>query len=51
MDLGITGRRAIACAASKGLGNCAIALVGEGVAITINARGTEALEATAEEIR
>ena len=52
MDLGITGRRAIVCAASKGLGKgCAMALAGEGVAFTINARGTEALEATAEEIR
>ncbi len=35
MDLGITGRRAIVCAASKGLGKgCAMALAGEGVAIT-----------------
>jgi 3-oxoacyl-[acyl-carrier protein] reductase len=52
MDLGIKGRKAIVCAASKGLGKaCAIALAREGVAVTINARGKEALEATAEEIR
>ncbi|MCZ6524574.1 MAG: SDR family oxidoreductase [Alphaproteobacteria bacterium] len=52
MDLGIKGKRAIVCAASKGLGKgCAMALAGEGVAVTINARGAEALEATAEEIR
>ena len=52
MDLGIAGRRAIVCAASKGLGRaCAMALAAEGVALVINARGREALEATASEIR
>lgn len=52
MDLGIAGRRAIVCAASKGLGKaCALALAREGVAVTITARGAELLEATAEEIR
>jgi 3-oxoacyl-[acyl-carrier protein] reductase len=52
MDLGITGRHAIVCAASKGLGRaCALALAGEGVELTINARGRDALEATAQEIR
>jgi len=52
MDLGIAGRKAIVCAASKGLGRaCAFSLAREGVAITINARGVEALEATAAEIR
>ena len=52
MDLGIAGRKAIVCAASKGLGRaCAMALAENGVALTINARGREALEATAEEIR
>lgn len=52
MDLGIAGRRALVCAASKGLGKaCALALAREGVAVTITARGAEALEATAEEIR
>lgn len=52
MDLGIRGKRAIVCAASKGLGKgCAMALAGEGVDLVINARGADALEATAEEIR
>ena len=52
MDLGIGGKRAIVCAASKGLGKgCAVALAGEGVDLVLNARGAEALEATAEEIR
>jgi 3-oxoacyl-[acyl-carrier protein] reductase len=52
MDLGLKGRTAIVCAASKGLGKaCAAALAREGVAITIAARGREALEATAAEIR
>jgi NAD(P)-dependent dehydrogenase (short-subunit alcohol dehydrogenase family) len=52
MDLGISGRRALVCAASKGLGKaCALALSREGVAVTITARGAEALEATAAEIR
>jgi len=42
MDLGITGRRALVCAASKGLGRgCAEALAREGVDVTILAR-TEA---------
>lgn len=52
MDLGIRGRRAIVCAASKGLGRgCAEALAAEGVELVINARGAEALEATAGAIR
>lgn len=52
MDLGIAGRRALVCAASKGLGKAsALALAREGVHLTITARGTDALEATAEEIR
>jgi 3-oxoacyl-[acyl-carrier protein] reductase len=52
MDLGITGRWALVCAASKGLGKgCARALVGEGVNVVITARGVEALEATAAELR
>jgi 3-oxoacyl-[acyl-carrier protein] reductase len=52
MDFGIKGRKAIVCAASKGLGKgCALALAREGVELVINARGREALEATAEEIR
>ena len=52
MDLGIEGKTALVCAASKGLGKgCAMALAAEGVSLTITARGKEALEATAEEIR
>src|SRR3954454_21572474 len=52
MDLGIKGRKAIVCAASKGLGRaCAMALAHEGVEVVITARGAEALERTAEEIR
>ncbi len=52
MDLGIKGRWALVCAASKGLGKgCAVALAGEGVNVVITARGTDALEATANEIR
>ena len=52
MDLGIKGRSALVCAASKGLGKgCALALAREGVNLVITARGREALEATADEIR
>lgn len=51
MDLGIKGRKAIVCAASKGLGKgCAMALAREGVDVTICARGADALNATAKEI-
>jgi 3-oxoacyl-[acyl-carrier protein] reductase len=52
MDLGIQGKWALVCAASKGLGKgCAQALVREGVNVVITARGAEALEATAAELR
>lgn len=52
MDLGISGKRAIVCASSKGLGRgCAMALAGAGVDLVLNARGAEALEKTAQEIR
>lgn len=52
MDFGINGKRALVCAASKGLGRgVAEALAGEGVALVLNARGAEALEATAAHIR
>jgi 3-oxoacyl-[acyl-carrier protein] reductase len=51
MDLGIKGRRAIVCGASKGLGKgCAEALAREGVEVTICARGADALNATAKEL-
>ena len=43
---------AFVCAASKGLGRgCAEALAAEGVDLVINARGADALEATAAAIR
>ena len=52
MDLGIEGKWALVCAASKGLGKgCAAALVREGVNVVITARGADALEATAAELR
>ena len=52
MDLGIAGRRAIVCAASKGLGRaCATALARNGVEVTITARTAETLEETAADIR
>lgn len=52
MDLGLVGKRALVCASSKGLGRgCAEALAAEGVHLVMNARGAEALEATAASIR
>ena len=52
MDLGIQGKWALVCAASKGLGKgCAQALAQEGVNVVITARGDAALQATAAELR
>jgi len=52
MDLGIQGKRALVCAASKGLGRgCALALAREGVGVTLVARGQAALDAALEELR
>ncbi len=52
MDLGISGKRALVCASSKGLGlGCAEALAAAGVDVVMNARGAEALEASAKAIR
>lgn len=52
MDLGIKGKTALVCASSKGLGRgCAEALAEAGVSLVLNARGAEALEATAQHIR
>jgi 3-oxoacyl-[acyl-carrier protein] reductase len=52
MDLGLSKRTALVCGASKGLGlGCAQSLAREGVAVTIVARGAEALEAAAAAIR
>ncbi len=51
MDMGIEGKWALVCAASKGLGKgCARALVQEGVNVVITARGEAALSATAAEL-
>ena len=51
MDLGIKGKWALVCGASKGLGlGCAQALVGEGVNVLIVARGAAALEAAASKL-
>lgn len=48
MDLGIKGKWALVCGASKGLGfGCAQALVQEGVNVLIVARGTQSLEQAA----
>jgi len=51
VDLGIAGKWALVCGASKGLGfGCAQALVREGVNVIIVARGNEALEAAVEKL-
>jgi 3-oxoacyl-[acyl-carrier protein] reductase len=51
MDLGIAGKKAIVCAASKGLGRgCALALARNGAQLFITARTAEVLGATAREI-
>jgi 3-oxoacyl-[acyl-carrier protein] reductase len=48
MDLGLKGKWALVCGASKGLGlGCAQALVAEGVNVLIVARGAEVLQQTA----
>jgi 3-oxoacyl-[acyl-carrier protein] reductase len=52
MNFGLDNKTALVCAASKGLGyGCALALAGEGVALTIVARGADALEEAAERLR
>ena len=52
MDLGIKGKWALVCGASKGLGlGCATALVKEGVSVVIVARTKEVLEASATKLR
>ena len=52
LDLRIRGRKAVVCAASKGLGRaCAMSLGRAGVELTITARTVETLEQTADEIR
>jgi 3-oxoacyl-[acyl-carrier protein] reductase len=52
VDLGIRGRAALVCGASKGLGRgCATSLAREGCRVTLVARERQALERTAEEMR
>ena len=52
MDLGITGRTAIICASSRGLGKaCVISLARNGVHVTLNGRDESMLAATVEEVR
>ena len=47
MELGLTGKNALVCASSKGLGKgCARALAAEGVNVWLNGRDQTALEAT-----
>lgn len=51
MDLGIQGKSALVCGASKGLGlGCALALVREGVDVLIVARGADALQAAEQKL-
>ncbi|MGH6903998.1 MAG: SDR family oxidoreductase [Geminicoccaceae bacterium] len=51
MDLGIAGKTALVCAASKGLGRgCALALARNGALVTITARTRDALDEAAAEI-
>ena len=52
MDMGISGKTALICGSSKGLGRgCAEALAAEGVNLVMNARTSSNLERTAEKIR
>jgi 3-oxoacyl-[acyl-carrier protein] reductase len=52
LDLRISGRKALVCAASRGLGRaCATSLARAGVELTITARTASTLEQTAAEIR
>lgn len=52
MDLKISGKWALVCGASKGLGlGCASSLAGEGVNVVIVARGADALEASRDALQ
>jgi 3-oxoacyl-[acyl-carrier protein] reductase len=52
MDLGLSGRKAIVCASSRGLGRaCAQALAAAGCEVVINGRDAAVLEATAAALR
>jgi 3-oxoacyl-[acyl-carrier protein] reductase len=51
LDLGLSGKTALICASSRGLGRaCARALALEGCHVVINGRSAESLEATAQAI-
>lgn len=51
MDLGITGRHAIVCASSRGLGfACADSLAREGVHVVVNGRNEETLAKVVERL-
>jgi 3-oxoacyl-[acyl-carrier protein] reductase len=52
VDLGLSGRKAIVCASSRGLGRaCARSLAREGVSVVVNGRDPAILERTVEELR
>jgi 3-oxoacyl-[acyl-carrier protein] reductase len=52
MDLGLSGKKAIVCASSKGLGRaCAEELVAAGCHVVVNGRDKSALDATATALR
>ncbi len=52
MDLGIRGKRALVCGASRGLGyGCAEALAREGVDLVINSRSADSVAAAADKLR
>lgn len=52
MDMGLRGKTALVCGASKGLGKaCATALANEGVNVVVVARGAEALQAMASALQ
>jgi 3-oxoacyl-[acyl-carrier protein] reductase len=51
LDLGISNKKAIVCASSKGLGKaCAISLAKEGVIVTINGRNQSNIDLAIQEI-
>jgi 3-oxoacyl-[acyl-carrier protein] reductase len=52
MDLGISGKFAVVCASSRGLGRaCALELARAGCVVVVNGRDAAALEQTAQEVR
>ena len=52
MDLGLSGKKALVCASTKGLGKgCAISLVKESVDVTIVSRSNENIEKAISDIQ